>query len=87
MKRPWLLSDAKMAISSLHCGNEHWQRFCRAVHRPDWAEDPEYRTKRQRWEKKYILQEEIEKITTQYTVKEVGEMMDHERVATRRFSI
>ena len=62
-------------------GNEHWQRFCRAVHRPDWAEDPEYRTKRQRWEKKYILQEEIEKITTQYTVKEVGEMMDHERVA------
>jgi CoA:oxalate CoA-transferase len=62
-------------------GNEHWQRFCRAVHRPDWAEDPEYRTKRQRWEKKYILQEEIEKITAQYTVKEVGEMMDQERVA------
>jgi CoA:oxalate CoA-transferase len=62
-------------------GNEHWQRFCRAVHRPDWAENPEYRTKRQRWEKKYILQEEIEKITAQYTVKEVGEMMDHERVA------
>jgi len=62
-------------------GNEHWQRFCRAVHRPDWAEDPEYRTKRQRWEKKYLLQEEIEKITAQYTVKEVGEMMDQERVA------
>ena len=62
-------------------GNEHWQRFCRAVHRPDWAEDPEYRTKRQRWEKKHILQEEIEKITAQYTVKEVGEMMDQERVA------
>jgi crotonobetainyl-CoA:carnitine CoA-transferase CaiB-like acyl-CoA transferase len=62
-------------------GNEHWQRFCRAVHRPDWAEDPEYRTKRQRWEKKHLLQEEIEKITAQYTVKEVGEMMDQERVA------
>lgn len=62
-------------------GNEHWQRFCRAVHRPDWAEDPEYRTKRQRWEKKHILQEEIEKITAQHTVKEVGEMMDQERVA------
>lgn len=62
-------------------GNEHWQRFCRAVHRPDWAENPEYRTKRQRWEKKYFLQEEIEKITAQYTVKEVGEMMDQERVA------
>lgn len=62
-------------------GDEHWQRFCRAVHRPDWAADPEYRTKRQRWEKKYILQEEIEKITTRYTIKEVGEMMDRERVA------
>ncbi|MDH4264628.1 MAG: CoA transferase, partial [Deltaproteobacteria bacterium] len=45
------------------------------------AADPQYRTKRQRWERKYILQEEVEKITTQYTVKEVGEMMDRERVA------
>ncbi len=62
-------------------GDEHWQRFCRAVNRPDWAADPGYRTKRQRWEKKYILQEEIEKITTRYTIKEVGEMMDRERVA------
>jgi CoA:oxalate CoA-transferase len=62
-------------------GDEHWQRFCRAIHRPDWGADPEYRTKRQRWEKKYILQEEIEKITTRHTIKEVGEMMDRERVA------
>ncbi|MBI5967763.1 MAG: CoA transferase [Deltaproteobacteria bacterium] len=62
-------------------GDEHWQRFCRAINRPDWAADPGYSTKRQRWEKKYILQEEIEKITTQYTVKEVGEKMDGERVA------
>jgi crotonobetainyl-CoA:carnitine CoA-transferase CaiB-like acyl-CoA transferase len=62
-------------------GDEHWERFCRAVNRPDWAVDPAYRTKRQRWEKKYFLQEEIEKITTQYTVKEVGEIMDRERVA------
>ncbi|MGB9699517.1 MAG: CaiB/BaiF CoA transferase family protein [Thermodesulfobacteriota bacterium] len=62
-------------------GDEHWQRFCRALNRPDWAADPQYKTKRQRWEKKYILQEEIEKITTQYTVQEVGEMLDRERVA------
>lgn len=62
-------------------GDEHWQRFCRAINRPDWATDPQYKTKRQRWEKKYLLQEEIEKITTQYTVKEVGEMLDRERVA------
>ncbi len=62
-------------------GDEHWQRFCRALNRPDWASDPQYKTKRQRWEKKYILQEEIEKITTRYTVKEVGEMLDRERVA------
>lgn len=62
-------------------GDEHWQRFCRAINRPDWATDLQYKTKRQRWEKKYILQEEIEKITTQYTVKEVGEMLDRERVA------
>ncbi len=62
-------------------GDEHWQRFCRALKKPDWANDPQYKTKRQRWEKKYILQEEIEKITTQYTVKEVSEMLDRERVA------
>ena len=62
-------------------GDEHWQRFCRAINRPDWAADPGYRTKRQRWEKKYILQEEIEKWTSQRTVKEVGEIMDRERVA------
>ncbi len=62
-------------------GDEHWQRFCRAVNRPDWAADPALRTKAQRWAKKYMIQEEIEKITTQYSVKEVGEMMDKERVA------
>jgi CoA:oxalate CoA-transferase len=62
-------------------GDEHWQRFCRAVNRPDWAADPGYRTKAQRWEKKYVLQEEIEKITAGHTVKEIGEMMDRERVA------
>jgi CoA:oxalate CoA-transferase len=62
-------------------GNEHWNRFCRAVNKPEWAADPGYATKGQRWEKKYILQKEIEKITTQYTVKEVGEMLDRERVA------
>ena len=62
-------------------GNEHWERFCRAIRKPEWATDPNYATKGQRWAKKYILQQEIEKITTQYTVKEVGEMMDRERVA------
>jgi CoA:oxalate CoA-transferase len=62
-------------------GDEHWQRFCRAVDRPDWAADPGYATKRQRWEKKNFLQQEIEKITMKYTMKEVGAMMDRERVA------
>jgi crotonobetainyl-CoA:carnitine CoA-transferase CaiB-like acyl-CoA transferase len=62
-------------------GDEHWHRFCRAIDKPQWAEDPGYQTKRQRWEKKYVLADEIEKITANYTVKEVGEMMDRERVA------
>ncbi len=62
-------------------GDEHWQRFCRAINRPDWAADPALQTKAQRWAKKYIIQEEIEKITAKYTLKEVGEMMDRERVA------
>ncbi len=62
-------------------GDEHWQRFCRAVNRPDWAADPTLKTKAQRWAKKYMIQEEVEKITTHYTVKEVAEMMDKERVA------
>ena len=62
-------------------GDEHWQRFCRAVSRPDWAADPALQTKAQRWAKKYEIQEMVEKITTQYTIQEVGEMMDKERVA------
>jgi CoA:oxalate CoA-transferase len=62
-------------------GDEHWQRFCRAIGRPEWLEDPRYQTKRQRCDRKYILAEEIEKITADYTVEEVGEMMDRERVA------
>lgn len=62
-------------------GDEHWHRFCKAIGKPEWADDPKYRTKRQRWEKKYILAQEIEKITTKHTVKEVGAMMDRERVA------
>lgn len=62
-------------------GDEHWHRFCKAIGRPEWADDSRYRTKRQRWEKKYILAQEIEKITTKHTVKEVGAMMDRERVA------
>jgi CoA:oxalate CoA-transferase len=62
-------------------GDEHWQRLCRAMGKPEWASDPGYRTKRQRWEKKYILAEEIEKWTAHYTVKEAGEILDRERVA------
>ena len=62
-------------------GDEHWRRFCKAIDKPEWAENPDYRTKRQRWEQKYVLAEEIEKITTKYTVKEMGAMMDRGRVA------
>jgi CoA:oxalate CoA-transferase len=62
-------------------GDEHWRRFCKAIDKPEWADKPEYRTKRQRWEKKDVLGEEIEKITTNYTVEEMGAMMDRERVA------
>jgi CoA:oxalate CoA-transferase len=62
-------------------GDEHWLRLCRAMGKPEWASDPGYRTKRQRWEKKYVLAEEIEKWTANYTVKEVGEILDRERVA------
>jgi len=62
-------------------GNEHWERFCRAMGKPEWATYPNYATKGQRWAKKYILQKEIEKLTENYTVKELGEMLDRERVA------
>ena len=62
-------------------GDEHWHRFCKAIDKPEWTEDPRYQIKRQRWENKYVLADEIEKITADYTVKEVGEMMDRERVA------
>jgi CoA:oxalate CoA-transferase len=62
-------------------GDDQWERFCRGFRRPDWAAEPRYRTRHQRWNEKVTLQEEIEKVTRQYTVKEVGEMMDRERVA------
>jgi crotonobetainyl-CoA:carnitine CoA-transferase CaiB-like acyl-CoA transferase len=62
-------------------GNEHFQRFCRAIGKPEWITRPEYATKGLRWARKWEMQKEIEEITTQYTVKEVGEMMDRERVA------
>ncbi len=61
-------------------GEEHWLRFCRAVNRPDLATNPELATQRQRWDKKYFLQEEIEKYTGERTVKEMGEILDRERV-------
>ncbi|MCX5911347.1 MAG: CoA transferase [Deltaproteobacteria bacterium] len=62
-------------------GNEHFQRFCRAIGKPEWITRPEYATKGLRWARKWEMQKEIEEITAQYTVKEVGEMMDRERVA------
>jgi len=62
-------------------GNEHFQRFCRAIGKPEWLNRPEYATKGLRWARKWEMQKEIEEITVQYTVKEVGEMMDRERVA------
>jgi CoA:oxalate CoA-transferase len=71
--------DGYIVIATV--GNEHWHRFCRAVNKPEWITDPGYATKGLRWEKKYILQKEIEKITGQYTVQEMGEMLDRERVA------
>jgi len=54
-------------------GNEHFERFCRAIGKPEWTQDPQYATKGLRWAKKWELAKEIEKITTQYTVKELEE--------------
>ena len=56
--------DGYIIITTM--GDEHWHRFCRAIGRPEWAWDPEYRTKRQHWEKKFILAEEIEKWAANY---------------------
>jgi crotonobetainyl-CoA:carnitine CoA-transferase CaiB-like acyl-CoA transferase len=63
-------------------GNEHFERFCRAIGKPEWTQDPQYATKGLRWTKKWELAKEIEKITTQYTVKELEKKLDRERVAT-----
>ncbi len=65
-------------------GDEHWGRFCRALGRAEWIDDPGYANKQLRWAKKYILQEQIEKVTTRYTVQEVENMMEQGRVATSR---
>ena len=62
-------------------GNEHWERFCRAIGKPEWFKDPKNATKGLRWARKWELAKEIEEVTGRYTVKEVGEMMDRERVA------
>ena len=63
-------------------GNEHWERFCRAIGKQEWMKDPGYATKGLRWAKKWELAKEIEKVTTQYSVKEMEEKLDRERVAT-----
>lgn len=62
-------------------GNEHWERFCRAIDQPEWVKDPQYASKGLRWARKWELAKEIEKITTQFTVKEMEEKLDRERVA------
>ena len=62
-------------------GNEHWERFCRAIGKQEWMKDPGYATKGLRWAKKWELAKEIEKSTTQFTVKEMEEKLDRERVA------
>ena len=71
--------DAYIIIATV--GNEHWERFCRAIGKPEWFKDPKNATKGLRWARKWDLAKEIEEVTTRYTVKEVGEMMDRERVA------
>ncbi len=65
-------------------GDEHWHRFCRALGKPEWIEDPGYANKKLRWAKRHILQEQIEKITADMTVNEVEKMMENGRVATSR---
>ncbi len=62
-------------------GNEHWERFCRAIGKPEWVKDPRNATKGLRWARKWELAKEIEEITSQLTIREVGEMMEKERVA------
>jgi len=62
-------------------GNEHWERFCRALGKMEWFHDPRNATKGLRWARKWELAKEIEEVTTRFTVKEVGEMLDRERVA------
>ena len=62
-------------------GNEHWERFCRAIGKQEWMKDPAYETKGLRWAKKWELAKEIEKVTSQYTMKEMEEKLDRERVA------
>jgi len=63
-------------------GNEHWERFCRAIGKMEWFKDPKNATKGLRWARKWELAKEIEEVTTRYTVKEVGEMMERERWPT-----
>jgi crotonobetainyl-CoA:carnitine CoA-transferase CaiB-like acyl-CoA transferase len=62
-------------------GNEHWERFCRAMDKMEWLKDPRNATKGLRWARKWELAKEIEEMTTQYTIKELGERLDRERVA------
>ncbi|MCK9197496.1 MAG: CoA transferase, partial [Syntrophales bacterium] len=62
-------------------GDEHWHRFCVAIGYPEWEQDSRYTDKHLRWSNKYIMQEEIERVTANYTVEEVGKMMERGRVA------
>jgi len=78
----YLCKDGYIIICTV--GDEHWHRFCRALGKPEWIDDPGYANKQLRWAKRHILQEQIEKLTADLTVNEVEKMMENGRVATSR---
>ncbi|HEY8450571.1 MAG TPA: CoA transferase [Bacillota bacterium] len=58
-----------------------WQRFCRAVGRPELAEDPRYATVHDRLERRAEVEALVDEITSQYERDELLRILDEGEVA------
>ncbi len=61
-------------------GEEQWEKFCSALEKKEWMEDPRYRSNVDRIHHVFELQMDIERWAQQHTVQEIILMLEKHRV-------
>jgi len=61
-----------------------WMRFCEAMERPDWREDPRFLTNTDRVANRHALKSAIEDVFSRYTVEELTERFQARNVPCGR---